>query len=308
MVLCRGVNTSLRYTKNRAFRLYLSRKCGKVTALLPPEGTPRYRPADPITENGEWNLFLDSLISCEHCRRCDIVGPVLAGSTGGDSSGRGGGGGAGGGAGDSGGNSGWGFGGHTATANGGFGGVGGVGGAGGYGSVGGGPSSSLPSSSLLLEMPLVLGPSPCLVLNDFIISRVRRGGVQGGIRCWKLTLGGGGGVEGGGGGGGGGVGGAKGVGEGGGGGGPAVPLKPVKITFEISRNRWCGNVGRPHRSNHIRVVADLQAWVVWQECHDPQCALYQSPRVGIPQEVQGAMRASLLRTDGKWGGVGAGRG
>ena len=227
------------------------------------------------------------------------MGPVLAGSTGGDSSGWGGGGGAGGGAGDSCGNSGWGFGGHAATANcgiggiGGFGGFGGVGGAGGYGGVGGGPFSSLPSSSLLLEMPLVLGPSPCLVLNDFIISRVRRGGVQGGIRCWKLTRGGGGGAEGGG---------------GGGEGGPAFPLEPVKITFEISRNRWCGNVGRPHRSNHIRVVADLQAWVVWQECHDPQCALYQSPRVGMPQEVQVAIRTSLLRTDGRWGGGGGGGG
>ena len=51
----------------------------------------------------------------------------------------------------------------------------------------------------------------------------------------------------------------------------------ASITFTIGRNRWCANVGRPHRSNHINLVADLRYGHVYQvrkprgECHVSEC-------------------------------------
>lgn len=47
--------------------------------------------------------------------------------------------------------------------------------------------------------------------------------------------------------------------------------KPWMITYHVARNRWCGNVGRAHRSNNVMFVVDLSLRVYYQKCHDPAC-------------------------------------
>jgi hypothetical protein len=47
--------------------------------------------------------------------------------------------------------------------------------------------------------------------------------------------------------------------------------KPWMITFHMAKNRWCGNVGRAHRSNNVMFVVDLSLRVYYQKCHDPAC-------------------------------------
>ncbi len=57
------------------------------------------------------------------------------------------------------------------------------------------------------------------------------------------------------------------------------------ILVGIANNRWCGNIGRQHRSNGIFVVADLEAGVWYQRCHDPSCHDYRSPAMPLPADV-----------------------
>ncbi|GLD94207.1 hypothetical protein PINS_up002818 [Pythium insidiosum] len=49
------------------------------------------------------------------------------------------------------------------------------------------------------------------------------------------------------------------------------PVEPVKIVYHMMRNRWCENIGRPHKSNNVMFVVDLIQRVVVQRCHDPRC-------------------------------------
>lgn len=51
----------------------------------------------------------------------------------------------------------------------------------------------------------------------------------------------------------------------------ATTPKPWMITFHIVKNRWCGNVGRAHRSNNVMFIVDLSLRVYYQKCHDPAC-------------------------------------
>ncbi|GMI10094.1 hypothetical protein TrRE_jg7691, partial [Triparma retinervis] len=58
-----------------------------------------------------------------------------------------------------------------------------------------------------------------------------------------------------------------------------------RLTYDIRGNRWCGNVGRHHRSNNIRFQVDLMGGIedlgnggaVWRQmCHDRDCRGYRS--------------------------------
>ena len=73
------------------------------------------------------------------------------------------------------------------------------------------------------------GPCPLPQLEAFIVSVSGRGGVPGRVRNWA-ELGGG------------------------------------LLLFNIRANRWCGNVGRAHRSNGVYVLADLQEACWHQVC------------------------------------------
>lgn len=55
--------------------------------------------------------------------------------------------------------------------------------------------------------------------------------------------------------------------------------------YNIRRNRYCGNVGRQHKSNGIFYVVDMQQGVWYQKCYDPDCRDYRSPVMPLPREV-----------------------
>ena len=42
-------------------------------------------------------------------------------------------------------------------------------------------------------------------------------------------------------------------------------------------DRYCERIGRPHKSNHVMMVVELGARVVYQSCWDPDCRGYHSP-------------------------------
>ena len=44
------------------------------------------------------------------------------------------------------------------------------------------------------------------------------------------------------------------------------------LTYEMSSNRWCENVGREHKSNGVYYVANIEQGVFYQKCHDPDCS------------------------------------
>lgn len=55
--------------------------------------------------------------------------------------------------------------------------------------------------------------------------------------------------------------------------------------YDIGNNRWCGNINREHKSNHIYYIADLKLNVIFQKCHDPECTNYRSLEVVIPSGI-----------------------
>ncbi|RZF43232.1 hypothetical protein LSTR_LSTR009036 [Laodelphax striatellus] len=61
---------------------------------------------------------------------------------------------------------------------------------------------------------------------------------------------------------------------------------PNLIVYDIIGNRFCGNVGRQHKSNNIKLIVDLSNACYYQKCYDPDCAGYKSVPVSLPYEVQ----------------------
>ncbi|OQR89664.1 hypothetical protein ACHHYP_06130 [Achlya hypogyna] len=88
------------------------------------------------------------------------------------------------------------------------------------------------------------GPSPYPALDAFIREQATTGGVQGEIRSWQCT-------------------------------------EPW-ITYHMDRNRFCGRVGRAHKSNNVMFVVDRLGGVYYQRCHDPDCAGYRCVGYGSP--------------------------
>ncbi|CAM9414027.1 unnamed protein product [Phaeothamnion confervicola] len=90
--------------------------------------------------------------------------------------------------------------------------------------------------------------SPFPSLDAFVLSQARRGGVQGEIRAWHYRPGSG------------------------------------IVTYEMTKNRFCRNNGRPHRSNNVLFEADLRAGALFQRCHDSQCraAGFRSEAMPLP--------------------------
>jgi hypothetical protein len=54
------------------------------------------------------------------------------------------------------------------------------------------------------------------------------------------------------------------------------------LCYTIGGNRFCGNIGRAHKSNATYIVANLDAGVWFQKCYDPDCRHYRSPSSPIP--------------------------
>uniref|UniRef100_A0A8D8SJT9 DNA-directed primase/polymerase protein n=1 Tax=Cacopsylla melanoneura TaxID=428564 RepID=A0A8D8SJT9_9HEMI len=55
--------------------------------------------------------------------------------------------------------------------------------------------------------------------------------------------------------------------------------------YDIKGFRYCGNIGRWHKSQNIKLIADINRGVYYQKCHDAECADYKSPEWPIPPEV-----------------------
>ncbi|CAN9510349.1 unnamed protein product [Ophioblennius macclurei] len=91
--------------------------------------------------------------------------------------------------------------------------------------------------------------SPHREVDDFVLTVVRKDGIQGCVRRWNYF--------------------------------PAEQL----LVYDIAQYRWCENVGRFHKSNNIMIVVDLREEVWYQKCHDPECRNFRSSSYPLPQEI-----------------------
>ncbi|KAM5279367.1 DNA-directed primase/polymerase protein isoform 2-T8 [Hipposideros larvatus] len=93
--------------------------------------------------------------------------------------------------------------------------------------------------------------SPYPEIDKFVLSLVNRNGIKGGIRRWNYFF------------------------------------PEELLVYDISKYRWCRNIGRAHKSNNIMVLVDLKNEVWYQKCHDPVCKAqnFKSDRFPLPAEV-----------------------
>jgi Herpesviridae UL52/UL70 DNA primase len=55
-----------------------------------------------------------------------------------------------------------------------------------------------------------------------------------------------------------------------------------RIRYTVTRNRWCDNVQRAHKSNGIAIEVDLTFLVLTQVCFDHDCRGYRSEPLALP--------------------------
>ncbi|XP_018551202.1 DNA-directed primase/polymerase protein isoform X2 [Lates calcarifer] len=91
--------------------------------------------------------------------------------------------------------------------------------------------------------------SPHQEVDNFVLTVVRKDGIQGSIRRWNYFA--------------------------------AEQL----LVYDIANYRWCENVERFHKSNNIMIVVDLKEEVWYQKCHDPDCRSFRSSSYALPQEI-----------------------
>ena len=59
------------------------------------------------------------------------------------------------------------------------------------------------------------------------------------------------------------------------------------IVYQMGGSRYCDNIGRQHKSNHIMIVVDLNKSLLYQKCMDPICRKegFRSVPHAIPIEL-----------------------
>ncbi|KAH9307303.1 hypothetical protein KI387_035214 [Taxus chinensis] len=57
------------------------------------------------------------------------------------------------------------------------------------------------------------------------------------------------------------------------------------MVYNINGNRFCENIGRQHKSNHVMYIVDFRTTGYYQKCHDPDCRGFRSPLRPIPQDT-----------------------
>lgn len=57
------------------------------------------------------------------------------------------------------------------------------------------------------------------------------------------------------------------------------------VLFNMSGNRFCYNVDRCHKSNSVMYIVDFNAAVYYQKCHDPDCRHYRSCTWPMPAYI-----------------------
>ena len=102
------------------------------------------------------------------------------------------------------------------------------------------------------------GDSPIPELDAFILGISRQGGVPGKIRAWSML--------------------------------------DSNMSYQMSENRFCENIGRAHKSNNIIWNIDMTCKTYWQSCHDPECraANFRGTARELPMDVGAAVCDYLL--------------
>ncbi|XP_059830344.1 DNA-directed primase/polymerase protein isoform X1 [Hypanus sabinus] len=92
--------------------------------------------------------------------------------------------------------------------------------------------------------------SPYPEIDNFITSQINKGGIQGVLRRWNYFS------------------------------------SEELIVYDISKNHWCENIGRAHKSNNIMIVVDLKREIWYQKCYDPVCRAqrFRSESYSLPCE------------------------
>lgn len=68
-----------------------------------------------------------------------------------------------------------------------------------------------------------------------------------------------------------------------------VALESGVLLYNIRGSRYCGNIGREHRSNGVFYVVDVHQGVWYQKCYDPDCRTYRSPATSLPPNLVSPM-------------------
>jgi len=63
------------------------------------------------------------------------------------------------------------------------------------------------------------------------------------------------------------------------------------VTFHVQGNRFCENAGRAHKSNNVSFTCDFREGAYYQRCHDPDCKTYKGhyrplPDFLLPEAVE----------------------
>ena len=69
----------------------------------------------------------------------------------------------------------------------------------------------------------------------------------------------------------------------------------ARLSYAVEGDRYCERIGRPHKSNHVMMVVELGARVVYQSCWDPDCRGYHSPARTPPARLAAGVWAALRR-------------
>lgn len=117
-----------------------------------------------------------------------------------------------------------------------------------------------------------IGRSPYPMLDDFVMEHLANRGEDapaGSIRAWSIET------------------------------DSFASHRPVKMTYQISRNRWCECVGRSHKSNNIAWHVDLQLHHCYQTCFDPDCRAlnFRGQPVPLPTPVQDALQEAFFEEE-----------
>ncbi|XP_067106486.1 DNA-directed primase/polymerase protein [Osmerus mordax] len=91
--------------------------------------------------------------------------------------------------------------------------------------------------------------SPFQEVDNFVLTIVKKEGIQGAIRRWNYFV------------------------------------SEHLLVFDILNYRWCHNVDRFHKSNNIMIIVDLKEEIWYQKCHDPACKNFRSSSYPLPQEI-----------------------
>ncbi len=60
---------------------------------------------------------------------------------------------------------------------------------------------------------------------------------------------------------------------------------PNTIIYNINNNRYCFNIKRPHKSNRINFIVDVNKHQLYQTCFDTDCKHGIRPSMTLPHHL-----------------------